>query len=126
VALAWTAGGLSVGASPAAFRRLDVQGHVVGVSYSPSAPLLASITRAGLIQVFDTRTDRELARQFAHPGGATDIAFSLDGALLASSGPTGSIVLMDASVFAAARPGLEARTADRYGLPRPTEQLESP
>ncbi|MCB9674805.1 MAG: protein kinase [Alphaproteobacteria bacterium] len=127
LALAWAKGGLALGdiaAGGQGFERIGVVGQVAGVAFSPRDPLLASVTREGLVQVFDTRDGRELARLFAHPGGATDIAFSRDGAALASSGAGGEIVLLDAGPFLEPSDQLQSDIIRRYGVEMSGTELE--
>ncbi|MEZ4318318.1 MAG: protein kinase [Myxococcota bacterium] len=129
LAIAWGKGGLSLGhhdgtGAPARFERLDVDGQVAGLDFAPDQPLLASVTREGLVQVFHTDDGRELARLFAHPGGATDVGFSRDGRALASAGSEGEIVLLDTMPFLEPATTLESKIAVRYGVSRSGTELE--
>lgn len=117
--------------SESEFIEIDVDSHVVGIAFSPPVDgpgspdlLLATVTREGLVQVFDARTSVERARSFAHPGGATDIAFSLDGEVLAVSGAQGDIVLMDTGPIRAGSEQAEQDVERRYGLSRVATELE--
>ncbi|MFT7521639.1 MAG: serine/threonine protein kinase/WD40 repeat protein, partial [Kiritimatiellia bacterium] len=130
VLLGWSRGGASLGHAPAngtgswQFDSIELDGHVVGASFSSTETLLATVTREGLIQVFDTTDATELARLFAHPSGASDLSFAPNGDMLVSAGTQGDILMLDSALFRADPAVLQTSIARRYGVRRTGTELE--
>ena len=64
---------------------------VSALAYSPAAPLLATGGRRGIVQLWSTKTFSKIQSLRANRQCVTDLSFSSDGSLLASSGWGGQV-----------------------------------
>jgi WD40 repeat protein/tRNA A-37 threonylcarbamoyl transferase component Bud32 len=77
-----------------------LEGHqhgVLAVAFSPDGWHVASGDEAGVVKVWDRRTERELLTLANHTGPVSAVAFSPDGTYLASGGADGAVRVGDAT-----------------------------
>ena len=69
--------------------------EILALAFSPATNLLASASRDGIVQVWNTATNRHTATLHAHTGAATSLSFTRDGQRLATSGEDGVVRIWD-------------------------------
>jgi WD40 repeat protein len=77
---------------------------VTAVSFAPAGQTLA-VARDRSVQLWDVETGRLVARLEGHTGRVRCLAFSSDGAILASGGHDRTVRLWDITRYRASRPG---------------------
>lgn len=73
---------------------MSIEGHegaVLGMSFSPESPLLASVGEDSAVRVYEVSTGQQLNELATH--GLTSVAFSPDGRFLATGGFDGAVRL---------------------------------
>ena len=73
----------------------DAKQHLFGLVYHPKQNLLFSCCRDSVIQVWDTRTGREVAALDGHDSFVLSLAISPDGCTLATGGGDRTVGMWD-------------------------------
>jgi len=73
----------------------NLDDYVIALAWSPDGALLAALSVAGSLTLYDARTGALQATAQAHRLGATTLGWSADGRVLASGGQDGCVRLVD-------------------------------
>src|SRR5262245_30079536 len=71
-----------------------VMGYVTGADFTPDGRLMCALIGCN-VEIWDTRTWRQLRVLEAHPGGASTASFSPDGGAVATTGADGFLKLWE-------------------------------